>query len=242
MRKNLIYELKNLAQEILVLKDENDIDSLRRKTQEIYEKLTVLDYLNKNQKSKTETIKEIYSKEVQSVESKIAPQKSASIIEKDSKEEFSKVTSKEIKSDQKVPTDKTDTQSEPVRLEELFVPTFDSIKEDMSQKEEFKDTISLDETKKLFKAKKPQPKQLSLNDKLLGKRIQIGLNDRIAFVNKLFNFSQSEFNIVISSLNSFNNKQEALDYIENDVKSKYNWKGQEELEERFILIIERKFL
>ena len=112
----------------------------------------------------------------------------------------------------------------------------------MSQKAEFKDTISLEETEKLFETRRGESQQLSLNDKLVNSSIQIGLNDRIAFVNKLFNFSQTEFNTVLSKLNTYSNKQEALHYIQYKVKPKYDWKDKEELEERFILIIERKFL
>ncbi|MDH3322380.1 MAG: hypothetical protein OEM04_05270 [Flavobacteriaceae bacterium] len=224
MREDLIKELKTLAHEILLLKEEDEIDNLRNKAQEIFEKLTVLDYLNKN--SIPEEKDKISENKITSSEDQLKEP----ILEKEQK--FQKETKKEPE-----PVDET-----PITLEDLFIPTFDSIKEDMSQKEEFKDTISLDETEKLFHTVKQEPKQLSLNDKLLGSSIQIGLNDRIAFVNNLFNFSQSEFNSVLSSLNGFRDKQEALNYIQYSVKPKYNWKGKEELEERLILIIERKFI
>lgn len=127
-------------------------------------------------------------------------------------------------------------------LSDLFVPTFNDIKEDMSQKEEFKDTVSLEETEKLFETKKEEIRQLSLNDKLVGSSIQIGLNDRIAFVNKLFNFSQSDFNKVLTRLNACSSREEAVHYFQYQVKTNYNWKGKEELEERFISLIERKFM
>jgi hypothetical protein len=112
----------------------------------------------------------------------------------------------------------------------------------MSQKEEFKDTVSLEETEKLFETKKEEIRQLSLNDRLQGSSIQVGLNDRIAFVNKLFNFSQSDFNKVLSRLNECSSREEALHYVRYEVKTIYNWKGKEELEERFISLIERKFI
>ena len=127
-------------------------------------------------------------------------------------------------------------------LEELFEPTFDSIKEDFSQKEEFKDTISLDETENLFETKRAETKSVSLNDKLLGKKIHVGLNDRIAFVNGLFNFNQSDFNRILNELNAFETEIEAKNYIQNSIKKKYDWSGKEAVEERFILLVERKFL
>lgn len=139
--------------------------------------------------------------------------------------------SEEVAEEQEYPT-----------LSDLFVPTFNDIKEDMSQKEEFKDTVSLDETEKLFETKKEEIRQLSLNDKLVGSSIQVGLNDRIAFVNKLFNFSQSDFNKVLTRLNSCTTREEALHYVQYEVKTNYNWRGKEDLEERFIGLIERKFM
>ncbi len=216
MRENLIKELKDLAQEILLLKEEDETVNLREKTHKIYEKLIVLDYLNSNPKPIEEEVKTPKIKPAKrQVENTLFPKE--------------KITRKK-------------REKKPTSLKDLFVPTFDSIKDDMSQKEEFKDTISLDETEKLFNTKKGEPRQFSLNDKLLGNSIQVGLNDRIAFVNKLFNFSQSEFNKVLGNLDEFKNKQEAINYIQYSVKPKYNWKGKEELEERLILIIERKFL
>jgi hypothetical protein len=126
--------------------------------------------------------------------------------------------------------------------EEIFVPKFDSVKEDMSQKKEFQDTVTIEETAKLFESRKPEGKQLSLHDKLLSSTIQVGLNDRIAFVNKLFNYSQSEFNKTLNVLNACKTKQEAFHYIQTKVKPGYNWAGKEDLEERFLALIERKFL
>jgi len=240
MRTNLINDLKDLAQEILHLKDDADTQNLRQNALELYEKFTVLEFLNENIKSvskEKESIENIKDSTIDNIEVKIeVPNNSTEkeIIDKKidelSFESLEEEVSNEIE-------DSTDTDSG-----DLFVPTFDSIKEDMSQKEEFKDTISLEETEKMFETKKEEAKQLSLNDKLLSSNIQIGLNDRIAFVNQLFNYSQSDFNKVLSSLNSYTNKNDAIRYIEYTVKPKYNWKGKEELEERLLFLIERKFL
>ncbi len=169
-------------------------------------------------------------------------------------EELVLITHEDERTPTKEPAPATAPEEEPTRSEEvaeeqeyptlsdLFVPTFNDIKEDMSQKEEFKDTVSLDETEKLFETKKEEIRQLSLNDKLVGSSIQVGLNDRIAFVNKLFNFSQSDFNKVLTRLNSCTTREEALHYVQYEVKTNYNWKGKEDLEERFIGLIERKFM
>ena len=225
MLNNLIEELKVLAENILKEGQINDAASRLIQAREIYEKLLILSHeLEQEEKSKTLIEEETITPQFEEI-----PEIVESVDEESLESE--KITSAEP------------IEEEPLlSLNDLFVPTFDGIKEDMSQKDEFKDTISLDETENLFQIKKEEPKQLSLNDKLVGSSIQVGLNDRIAFVNKLFGFSQSDFNKVLSRLNEYHTKEEALKYFQHQVKPNYNWKGKEELEDRFVSLIERKFL
>jgi hypothetical protein len=103
--------------------------------------------------------------------------------------------------------------------------------------EELKDTIPVDVMANLFEMAQPK----SLNDALT-KNIQIGLNDRIAFVKNLFDGSQEDFNRVVSQLNSFKTEKEAIKFINKMVKPDYNWSEQEEFEARFMEIIQRKFI
>jgi hypothetical protein len=91
------------------------------------------------------------------------------------------------------------------------------------------------------KAAEPHHKSVSINDKLR-KTVTIGLNDKIAFVKHLFGGSDADFIRVISQLNTFDNYQEAYNFIQEIVKPDYNnWAGKEEVEERFMHIVENKF-
>ena len=103
--------------------------------------------------------------------------------------------------------------------------------------EELKDTFPVDVMANLFETAQPK----SLND-VLTKNIQIGLNDRIAFVKNLFDGSQEDFNRVVSQLNSFKTEKEAKKFINKMVKPDYNWTEQEEFEVRFMEIVQRKFV
>ena len=86
----------------------------------------------------------------------------------------------------------------------------------------------------------PKPTQ-SLNDRF-SKAIQIGLNDKLAFVQKLFFGSESEYNKVLKHLEELHTLEEAAVYIQQQVKPTYNhWKGKEEYEERFLSLILRRF-
>jgi len=86
-----------------------------------------------------------------------------------------------------------------------------------------------------------EEKPLSLNDQH-SKAINIGMNDRIAFVKHLFDDSTEDYNRVLSQLNSFVTKEEAIDFIEEIIKPDYNnWDGSEEYAERFMEIVKNKF-
>ncbi|PRZ26460.1 hypothetical protein [Flavobacterium granuli] len=92
------------------------------------------------------------------------------------------------------------------------------------------------------KSEKAEPKSLSLNEKL-AKGINIDLNDQIAFVKHLFGNSNEDYNRVLNQLITFDNFYETRNFIEEMVKPDYNnWEGKADYEERFMDIIEKKFL
>lgn len=89
---------------------------------------------------------------------------------------------------------------------------------------------------------KAAPKSISLNDKL-SKGIDIDLNDRLAFVKHLFANSNEDYTRVMNQLITYDNFYETKSFIDEMVKPDYNdWKGKEEYEDRFMEIIEKKFL
>ena len=90
---------------------------------------------------------------------------------------------------------------------------------------------------------KPQPVETAtLNDKLKTAGFQIGLNDRLAFVNHLFENNNEDYDRVVSQLNTMDSFEEVTDFIENIIKPDYNnWEGKDDYESRFLEIIEQKF-
>ncbi|WP_016991121.1 hypothetical protein [Flavobacterium sp. ACAM 123] len=91
-------------------------------------------------------------------------------------------------------------------------------------------------------AKIGESKTVSLNDKF-SKGIDIDLNDRIAFVKHLFGNSSEDYNRVLNQLITFDNFYETRNFIEEMVKPDYNnWEGKDDYAERFMDIIEKKFL
>ncbi|WP_299834897.1 hypothetical protein [uncultured Tenacibaculum sp.] len=130
-------------------------------------------------------------------------------------------------------------------IEELKAPVEEEGKEEEvaatnapTLEDELKDTLPVDVMADLFQ--KVEPKK-TINDHLQT-TIQIGLNDRIAFVKHLFDGDQTDFNRVLSQLNTFKTEKEAKDFINKMVKPDYDWSTKEEYETRFFEIIERRFI
>ena len=117
-------------------------------------------------------------------------------------------------------------------------PTFSEgwadIKEQAPEKEDFFEQKTVE---------KPinEPKK-SLNDQVASKQLQIGLNDRIAFVAHLFDGNIDEYNKAIGMINNLHTPDECWDFILNKVKPSYNnWQGKEEYEDRFFYIVSKRF-
>ncbi len=81
----------------------------------------------------------------------------------------------------------------------------------------------------------------NLND-VLGKGIQIGLNDRLAFIKNLFDNSAEDYQRVILQVQTLSNWEEAQSFIEHMIKPDYNhWEGKEDFESRFLKCLEANF-
>jgi len=91
-------------------------------------------------------------------------------------------------------------------------------------------------------SKNTETKVASLNDTLI-KGINIGLNDRIAFVKQLFGGSNEDYNRVISQISTLDTFDEAQEFVDSMVKPDYNnWDGKDDYAARFMNLIEKKFI
>jgi hypothetical protein len=264
MHKKLAADLTSLAHRILQLKNKEDVLVLKQKAYEVYEKLTVLAYVDEyinTTPNASETKEEILKK----IENVVVKKRTETQIEEALPEEGEEMIIEFVpeKTDEHVviavEEEKSLAKEEPTlkvvekiieqpfdELEKIVFPDDDVVKKELKHvepkkavtlEEELEGTISIDVATDLFE--KPIEKK-SLND-LFQTNIQIGLNDRIAFVKNLFEGNQEDFNRVVSQLNTFKTEKEAKKFIHKMVKPDYNWKNQEEYEERFMAIIDRKF-
>ncbi|MAW49572.1 MAG: hypothetical protein CMC41_00205 [Flavobacteriaceae bacterium] len=97
------------------------------------------------------------------------------------------------------------------------------------------------ERKESINIKKDDKIEQNVND-LFASEFKIDLNDRLAFVQKLFNNNNKEYVETMSKLIVFNNWESTVSFIENKVKPKYNsWNENKILEKRFLDILKKRF-
>ncbi|MGI9546661.1 MAG: hypothetical protein ACR2MM_05465 [Flavobacteriaceae bacterium] len=227
MKRNLKEELVKLCTEIITSKETEEIPQLYNAAKDLYEKLTVLKYIEE----KLNHIEIDVSKNVLAAK-------------------FEMMANAVINENKRVPENSPHD-------EDIITPGIDTIKDmvsEMPTSEEVekvftefvaktevlkndKDWLASDSDKK---DKKTRAK--SLNDVLTEKELSFGLNDRLAFVKHLFGGNSEHFDKAIVHLNGINTEERSLAFIENMLKPEFNgWKGKEEYEKRFVDLVHRRF-
>lgn len=261
MKNRLEAELISIAHRILKLKNKSEIVQLQKETLNLYEKLSVLRFVEENygdssieipsdleeklenpvqieeeieekiEEIVTEIKEEITFEETQEVPVSESVQQEEKIEEEQPKIEDFQIRFEDFEAQL---ANAKPTKSEPVTEEVQFEeePVFVPVQTTTIEQTEIKTTeVTITET----------IKNVSIND-AVKKNFNIGLNDRIAFEFHLFGGQSDDFNRVLSQLNTFETFAEAKDFIENVVKPDYNnWTAKDEYETRFLEIIESKF-
>jgi hypothetical protein len=233
--------IQDLAAELVEFCIHEDTEMIHKKALEVYEQSVILKYKEKNEEislpSKTkEEVAETVFEPVKETSGKIDKEVEEDVSIEDRIKEIMKNAEANLTSYRKKAPDEVIQAEEPEMPNKKALPT-------LSMEEEMKDSMNADLALDLFeKADKIENAKKSLNDKLSQEQIQVGLNDRIAFVKHLFEGSLEDFNRVLSQLNTFENEGEAKDFLEKMVKSDYDWSEKEVYEERFVQLIERRFL
>lgn len=225
MKRKLREELIKLSTDIITSREDKELTELYDTAKELYEKLAVLKFID-------EKLKDV---EVDVSKNVVASR-------------FEKMANAVMSGNTSVP------ENNPHK-EDIITPGMNTIKEMVSEMPSealeyiFGDFIAKPDIIKNDK-ENVSPRQMdidqapkkSLNDTLNMNKIQIGLNDRLAFIKHLFNNNTEDYQRVLSQLNTIDSEERSLAFIDNLVKPEYNdWQGKEEYETRFKAIIERKF-
>ncbi len=242
MKAILKLELEALAEKINNFSEDTSVSVLQNSAKELYEKLTVLLFVEENLNI-DKLVESIPAKNISEVE--IDEKK---LIDKDHLGDTGILSTldedlfvSDEGMDEHVIESATEKMIDIVAQMEPEAQKVDDIFEAVMAQPSVgkteKEILTPQQTDIDFSLTKPT----SLNDRLK-KGINIGLNDRIAFVKHLFNGSTEDFNRVVSQLNTSSSELEALEFLNNMVKPEYNnWIGKEEFEQRLLSFLEGKF-
>lgn len=233
-----------------------DASEAKKRVSELLEKITILSYLEAQINGSTSVSTSEVPKQTQSLDSKSFREENwfkepEPLPESSNKEELVEPVIEKIKD--LVAQMPQESQRVDELLEEVL-PQKKFVKNDL---EEFAATYQQTPT---FERKEKEPptetpkeapkpttnntiesKPKSINDSV-NKGLQIGLNDRLAFVKHLFNNSIEDYTRVLSQINTMNTFDQASEFIKGQVKPDYNyWLTKEEYSERFMQIIEKSF-
>ena len=238
MKKKLESELISIAHRILKLKGKEDVVKMHAEVALLYEKLTVLKFAEQNFEGELPTIGSD-SSFFGMLDSAFNNQVSDNIEVEDK----TYINVDEVEDDgimepvmEKIKDLVSQMQHETQQVTSLFGFWEKKIKNDFEEI-----TAGFDQMPEFEPVSDQNQIKKSLNDQLKPKVIKVGLNDKIAFINKLFEGKAEDFERVLSQLNTSSSKEEAINFLQNIVKPDYNWTGKEEFEERLIQLIENKF-
>lgn len=87
-----------------------------------------------------------------------------------------------------------------------------------------------------------ESKVKSINDSI-NKGLSVGLNDRLAFIKHLFEGETEDYTRVLSQINTMGSYEEAERFIMENVKPDYhNWENKDVYSDRFMHIIQKRFV
>lgn len=248
MKKKIQADLISIAEKILEQKGELDAGHLKSMAKDLYEKLTILAFTEKHLDAEPEI------KPEQKKQDKPKPEPTK---QKNLYDEFYPDGTEYNKDSDAITEPNTEKIKDIVAQMEPETEKVDHILNNLNSAPETSMEASPKKPKKDFrnigvdydnlpdfqpvnhveKSNKPR----SLNDRLK-KGINIGLNERLAYIKHLFDGNTADYNRVLSQLNTFNSLDEAKKFVEKIVKPDYNhWEGKEEYEERFMAHIDNKF-
>jgi len=248
MKKKLESDLVSIAHRILKLKGKEDVLRMHEEARMLYEKLSVLKFAHENFEDDIPTIgnnSSFFDMLDTAFNNKISDN-----IEVEDKiyinlddvehDDISEPVMNKIK-DMVAFMPEEKEQEEVDAIIESIVPKEETHKgelEDLTA--DFRDMPVFEPVSKAHTQNGQEKK--SLNDRIKRGGLNIGLNDKIAFIKHLFDGNTTDYDRVISQLNTIQTLEAANHFVITIVKPDYNnWQDKEEFETRFMEIIQAKF-
>ncbi len=265
MKKKLRLQIKDLAAQILSENSENNTRKMKEIARELYEKLTVLEYVEVQLLGEGDEETSQQSLDSKSYRENNWFKEPEPVPQPEHKEELIEPVIEKIKDI--VAQMPEETQSVDELLEEVLpkreyqkndIEEFASSFQEMPVFERKNESAVATEVKPVVETKREEDeeKELQEEDKTthndidrpksindaVTKGLQIGLNDRLAFVKHLFDGKTEDYTRVLSQISTFQTFDEAETFIKGKVKPDYNyWLNKDDISRRFMKIIEQSF-
>lgn len=165
---------------------------------------------------------------------------------------------KEVKSKSKEKKDKKKEKKKPFGIKFESVDSQESLTKQIDLEESIDEVLEtneiakpLDSTDSLISTsvndRFAQSETSSLADQLSKQPIKdlinaIGINEKFLFIEQLFNNDGISYNAELTVLNSMDSFEEAINYINNELQNKFDWKLKGTVEKKFIRLVERRYL
>ncbi len=252
MKKKLEAELVSLAHQVLQLSGRNNLEQMYQTSRKLYEQLALLRFVENHFEGQKPTLtmeettvymEELFQTTKGKVDDQVDTTEQMNELMPDQnphQEDLIEPLMETIKDmvaqmpSQGQHIDDMFEEVRPSKSEDFLAFDFDEIAKDYKNLPTFEEIG--DSAKVQIEAK---PK--SVND-VYKSGLQIGLNDKIAFIKHLFDGETDNYNRVISQLNTLESETEAKEFINEIVKPDYNnWERKEFYEARLVALIEAKF-
>lgn len=251
MKKKIRLEITALAKQIITAENQLNIVELKECTRTLYERLCVLEYLE-SQIEGGDDGKENHALDSKSFREENWFNEPVPLPRNENKEELVEPAMEKIKD---IIAQIPDEFQQVEQLLEEAIPKQSFIDSNLEEFASNYRQTPIFERKEPTKGGEipqktntlipdigaPQEKQKSINDSLQ-KGLQIGLNDRLAFIKHLFDGKDSDFSRVISQVSTMSTFNDAESFINGQVKPDYNnWQEKEEFSERFMSMVQKSF-
>ena len=241
MKNKIRSQIKDLANEILSKDTSFETISIKNKVAKLYEQLTVLEYLE----SHIDGVKQQQALDSKSYREGNWFQEPEPVPQSQYNDELAEPLMEKIKdlvAQMPKESEKVDELlNEILPKKEVHKSELEEFAASYQEMPVFERKDNNEEKTEIILEKETVDKPKSLNEKL-NQGLQIGLNDRLAFIKHLFNESPDDYTRVLSQINSMSSLNEANLFINDTVKPDYNnWLNKEEYIERFMTVIEKRF-
>ena len=229
MKKKLESELLSIAHRVLKLTGKEDLNKMHNEIALLYQKISILRFL------------EMESPKGNSDETQIRQEKVDEF--KDSPDQANEsallAARAELDPNKKIDSEELSGQIQGTGLDEANLEIEKGQKQPQLFESDYdpNDALAVEEEELLSASE-----NISLSSSVESSGLHIGLNDRLAFVNHLFENNNEDYDRVISQITTMDSLEEITDFVQEVIKPDYgNWEGKEEYEERFLEIIGKKF-